>query len=349
MAVKAKERIEIRPDAKILIVQLRRIGDVLLTTPVIRALREKFPQAHIDFLVEKPGAEILQGNPYLSNILVYDKKEQVRWLQRIHRERYDLIFDFLRNPRTSWIVFSSGARYRVAFKKQWRDFAYNVRITPDPVPKYVPAFKLDLLKVLGIENNNVTLDIVVTETACAKARQWLSQEGVTGSDLLIGISPTSRRQARRWSKAGFARTADYLMRKHKAKVVFLWGPGEEEYVDDILRMCKESPLKHPSLTIAELTALIKELNLFIGNDNGPMHVAQAFAIPTVVIFGPTQSVNWSDPQPRNIVIKADVDCLECNKQECDKMYCMEKVSPEKVIEEVHKVLHADTLRERNEL
>lgn len=330
--------IELRPDAKILIIQLRRIGDVLLTTPVIRALREKFPRARIDFLVEKPGAEILQGNPYLNNILVYNKKEQVNWLRRVRGEHYDVILDFLRNPRTGWLTLLSGARYRIAFRNRWRDFFYNVRVKPDPVPKYVPAFKLDMLKSFGIENNNVVLDLAVSEKDGARVRQWLSQEGIHDSDLLLGISPTSRRQARRWRKTGFAEVADYLIQKHKAKVVFLYGPGEEGYVDDILQMCKETALKHPSLTVGELTALIKQLKLFVGNDNGPMHIAQAFAIPTVVIFGPTQSVNWSDPQPRNRVVKSDVDCLECNRQECEKMSCMEKVSAEKVIEAVQKIM-----------
>lgn len=331
MPDKNRKTIDLKPEAKILIIQLRRIGDVLLTTPVIRALRWKFPQAQLDFLVEKPGAEILKGNPYLSNILVYDKKEQLAWIQKIRSARYDVILDFLRNPRTAWISFCSGAPYRVEFKKKWRDFGYNVRVSADPVPKYAPAFKLDLLKPLGIQDGSVHLDLVVDEQARERVRQYLSEVDIRPDEVLVGISPTSRRPARRWRKEGFAEVTDHLMRTYRAKVIFLWGPGEEEYVDEVIRLMKEKPLKPPPFSIPELVALISQLSLFVGNDNGPMHIAQAFGMPTVVVFGPTQSVNWNAPGEQNRALKAIVDCLQCNKQECAEMECMKRLESATVI------------------
>lgn len=331
------EIINLEPGAKILIIQLRRIGDVLLTTPVIRALRKKFPQAQLDFLVEKAGSEVLKGNPYLSNILIYDKKEQVTWLRKVRASRYDVILDFLRNPRTAWITLCSGARYRVGFKRKWRDFAYNVRVAADPVPKYVPAFKLDLLKPLGIQDENINLDLVVDEQSKKRVQQYLSATGVDQTTLLVGISPTSRRPARRWRKEGFAEVADHLIRTCKAKVIFLWGPGEEEYVDEVIRLMKEKPLKHPPFSIAELVALIGQLKLFVSNDNGPLHIAQAFGIPTVAVFGPTQSVNWNAPGEQNRAVKVVVGCLECNKQECAEMECMKKLSSATVIDAIELV------------
>ena len=322
--------IEIKPDAKILIIQLRRIGDVLLTTPVIRALREKYPTSRLDFLVEKPGAEILAGNPYINTLLVYDKRAHFTWIGKIRSEKYDLVLDFLRNPRTSLITLLSGAKYRACFKKPWRDYACNLKVEPDPAPKYVPAYKLDLLKPLGITNSNTSLDLKVDPTADQNMGTFLMQAEVAKSDLLVGISPTSRRAARIWRAEGFAEIADNLIRKYKAKVIFLWGPGEEEKIDGIISLMKEKPFKSPLTTIAELVALISRLKLMITNDNGPMHMAQGLNIPNVVIFGPTQSVNWSEPGPKNIVVKAAADCLECNNQECDSMKCMELVTPEMV-------------------
>ncbi len=319
-------------------VQLRRIGDVLLTTPVLRALRRKFTEAQIDFLVEKPGSEILADNPYINNLLVYDKNDQFKWIRRIRAAKYDVILDFLGNPRTAWIVGLSGAKHRVGFKRAGRDFVYTAKVTPDPVPQYVPAFKLDLLKPLGIEYKNVELDLQVSASAKERISNFLAKENIRESDTLVGISPTSRRQARRWLKQGFAEIADLLMQKHGAKVIFLWGPGEETYIDDIINMMKTRPLKSPALTIAESVALTSKLSLFIGNDNGPMHIAQGLKIPTVVIFGPTQSANWSEPDPRNIVVKADVTCLECNKQECACLCCMDRVTVVMVEEAIKKAV-----------
>lgn len=329
--------IELKPNSKILVIQLRRIGDVLLTTPVLRALRRKFTEAQIDFLVEKPGAEILADNPYINNLLVYDKNEQIKWIRRVRAAKYDVILDFLGNPRTAWLVGLSGAKYRFGFKRPGRDFVYTHKITPDPVPKYVPAFKLDLLKPLSIKYKNVDLDLPISVSAKEKINTLLAKEKLKETDTLVGISPTSRRQARRWLKQGFAEIADLLMQKYGAKVIFLWGPGEEMYIDDIISMMENKPLKSPALTIAESVALTSKLKLFLGNDNGPMHIAQGLKIPTVVIFGPTQRANWSEPDPRNIVVKADVPCLECNKQECANLCCMERLTVSMVEEAIKKV------------
>ncbi len=332
------QTIELRPNAKILVIQLRRIGDVLLTTPVVRALRRKFSEAQIDFLVEKPGAEILAGNPYINHLLVYDKKDHLQWIRRIRAEKYDLLLDYLGNPRTAWITGLSGAKHRLGFERLGRDLVYSIKVRPDPVPKYVPAYKLDLLKPLGIENNNVSLDLVISDQAKARIQEFLTKEKISASDMLVGISPTSRRQARRWLKQGFAEVADCLMQKYKAKVIFLWGPGEETYIDDVIGLMKKRPLKSPALSIAESIALTDALKLFIGNDNGPMHIAQGLKVPTVTVFGPTQSINWSEQGPNNIVVKADVPCLECNKQECESMCCMERSTVSMVEEAIKKVV-----------
>ena len=330
--------IELKPNAKILVIQLRRIGDVLLTTPVVRALRRKFTNARIDFLVEKPGAELLAGNPYINNLLIYNKKEQWQWLGKIRAAKYDLILDYLGNPRTAWIVGLSGAKYRLGFQRPGRDFVYSIKIKPDPAPKYVPAHKLDLLKPLGITANNTSLDLTVSFPAKERVRNFLAKEKIAANDMLVGISPTSRRPARRWLKQGFAEIADLLMEKYQAKVVFLWGPGEETYIDDIINLMKKRPLKAPALNIAESIALTSALKLFIGNDNGPMHIAQGLGIPSVVIFGPTQSANWNEPGPNNITVKADVTCLECNKQECADLSCMERITVSMVEEAIKKVV-----------
>ena len=205
--------IKLKPDAKILIIQLRRIGDVLLTTPALRALRQKYPQARIDFLVEKPGGEILLGNPNLNRLLIYDKRARIAWIKKIRAEKYDLILDFMRNPRTTLITLLSGARHRVCFRKKWRDYACNIKVEPDPVSKYVPAFKLDLLKPLGVVNGDVSLDIKVLKGSEQTIGSWLAKEGVRENDRLVGISPTSRRAARVWRKEGYAAIADMMIKK----------------------------------------------------------------------------------------------------------------------------------------
>src|SRR5438105_2536317 len=103
---------------KILVVQLRRIGDIILSTPVLPYLRKAFPEAEIDYLCEPMGVEVLTGNPYLSKIVTYDRKRPFREIRKIRNRRYDVVIDFLNNPRTALLVALSGAKTRVAYRKK---------------------------------------------------------------------------------------------------------------------------------------------------------------------------------------------------------------------------------------
>lgn len=331
---------EIKNAEKILIIQLRRIGDVLLTTPVIEALRERFPSSQIDFLVEKPADEVLRGNPYLNNIILSDKKffEQIKLIKRIRKEKYDLIIDFLGNPRSAWVTFFSRAKYRVGFDIPGRQFAYNIRIKRDNLSKYVVHFKLDALKAIGIDSPQKKMFFPVPEDIELFIEHSLHSY-LDKNKILVGMAPWSRRQARRWPKHYFAEIADRLMEKYNSQVILFWGPGEKEAIEEVASLMRNKPLISPPANLKQVAALIKKCDLMVTNDNGLMHIAVSVGTPTVTMYGPTDSENWNPPGEKfHRALKSDVECLACNKQECKTMECMEKLTPDMVEEAIREVV-----------
>ena len=330
---------EIKNIDKILIIQLRRIGDVLLTTPIIEALREHFPSSKIDFLVEKPAYDVLTGNPYLSNIILSDKKlsEQIKLINRIRKQKYNLVFDFLGNPRSAWITFFSKAKYRVGFNFPGRKLAYNICVRKNDKIKYVVDFKLEALKSIGINATRKKMFFHIPDNAKFFADNLLHNY-INKNRLRIGMAPASRRKARMWPKQYFAEIADRLIEKYNSQIILLWGPGEKQIVEKIACLMRNKPLIMPPTDIKQLAAFIEECNVLITNDNGPMHISVAVGTPTVTVYGPTNSDNWNPPNEQfHRAVKSNMECLACNKQECESMECMKKVTPEmveKVIKEV---------------
>ena len=132
---------------RILIVQLRRVGDILLTTPVAPYLRQAIPGASVDFLCEPMGKTVLETNPHLSNVLIYDRKHALREIARVRSRKYDAVLDFLNNPRSAHLTAASGARWRVGFKNGfWGSVCYNVAAPVPKEPEYVPSRKLRLVR-----------------------------------------------------------------------------------------------------------------------------------------------------------------------------------------------------------
>jgi len=160
---------------KILIIQLRRIGDVILTIPVIEALRNNFPDYQIDFLVEKQGAEILKGNRSLNAVHVYDSTRPVYWIRKIKSMKYDYIFDFLSNPRTAVITLLSGAKNRAGLDFPVRGLAYNKKISLKNAPQSLVEFKLDFLRSYGLKAASFVPEISLDENEKNKSLRILEK------------------------------------------------------------------------------------------------------------------------------------------------------------------------------
>ncbi|UCB52503.1 MAG: glycosyltransferase family 9 protein [Candidatus Zixiibacteriota bacterium] len=325
---------------KILIIQLRRIGDVLLSTPVIRALKTRFPKSCIAFLVERESADILTLNPYLDEVIVLERERyrnpfySLRKIWQIRRRGFDLVIDFLGNPRTAYITFLSGAGRRMGYDVHWRRFYYNLLIKDDGRPKYSATHKLEALKSLGIDASDLRPDFLISEEARLFSQSLFQEAGVDPGKLIISLSPTSRRHFRRWHLERFARLADWLISRFQATVVLVWGPGERGVVEKVGGLMEQKPLISPETEdLFRLGAILQKCDLHIGNDNGTKHVAVAMGKPTLTIYGPQDPVNWTYPEPaRHKFLKKKADCPDCDrmKHRCEELSCLDEITLEDV-------------------
>ncbi len=328
--------ISMKEHSGFLIIHTGQIGDNLLTTPVIRSLRKAKPDAYIAFLTTPPNYHVFTYNPYLDEIIVLDKSMQVgayrRFLLNIKKRRFDIVLDYLCNPRTAFITWFSDAKQRVSYDLRFRKYAYNIVVKRDPVPKYSVDFKYDLLRALDIQGDGYGLDLFIPGSAEGFAREFVSSIKKDSAPL-ITLSVVSRRAYKQWDPERFARLGDMLISRLGASVILLWGPGEKTYVQQVMYMMKYKPFLSPQTqSIKELAAIIRHADMHIGNDNGIKHIAIAMGTPTVTVHGPSDPVSWEPPDnPLHVWLKKDVGCGKCVPRDCKyDLKCLDAIQAEEV-------------------
>lgn len=284
---------------KILVIQLRQLGDILLTTPVLRELKRLEPGCSITFLSHSMGKLILDDCPYLDNYFTYGSdwswRQETSLAATLRQRKFDVAFDFMGNPRSALYTLGSLAEERVAFKSV-RFWCYN-RLAPRNGPRqYIVRDKYRLLEAAGFKPDPATADRLVLpwfEKDTAPVMRFIGEHPwATDTPLRVVISPTHRREPRRWPLERYAALADFLTRNWGAFVTWVWGPGEESDVDAAMGLCEEKTYKAPPTSFREMAALIGNMDLFIGNSNGPSHVAVATNTPSLQLHGPTEATNW---------------------------------------------------------
>ena len=332
---------------RILVIQLRRIGDCLLTTPLLRALRGRFPQAKIDFLVETASRRITEGNPHVSETLIYNAHDAVGWLRQIRDRNYDWVLDGLSNPRSALLTLASGARVRAGFAVPFWKFAYNVRVTRPDVPEYAALSKLRLLdEILRRSGESVRPRDPLPEfypSADEKkfAQSWIQEQKIGGAPLVI-LAPTHRRAVRQWSAKGFAELSRLLRRDARARIFAIWGPGEEKQIGEVVRLGEGNVQPLPPTTLGQMAAILQNCSLMIANDNGPKHMGVAVGTRTLTLYGPTRPTDWNPPDdPRHRFFRVPgLGCLGCNKNECPYQHeCMEWLDAVEVFGIAREMLH----------
>lgn len=310
---------------KILLIQLRRLGDVLMTTPAIRQLHQAMPDAEITFLTEAPSEQLLQYNPHLSEVWLLPRKmtwgESFNFLKQLRQMRFDCVIDFFGNPRSAFISRLSGAPTKVGFDFRGRAWHYTHAVPLQNGVGYATSHKLQLLEALGlpVDTKDLLPEFPVSVEERVFAMGLLEQLGVQPDDRVVSISPVSRQPYKRWPLENFAQLADWLIEQYGVKILFVYGPGEQDFVDTVRGQMRYDALSnYDPPNLAQTRALFEQVILHIGNDNGPRHFAVAADIPTVAIFGRPLAMNWTPPnQNRHLSLEFDPGC----KTQCDYPNC----------------------------
>ncbi len=327
---------------KILIIQLRAIGDVVLTTAVLPVLRKHFPQAKLHFLTASAVAPLLQGLPELDAVLAVEHPESFltvpRLINRIRRTHYDLIIDYQGTPGTAYLTYFSGARYRLGWKMKRRQWAYNLISSANQLREYVPVQKCKALEVLEIREVNTTTRIHIEEKDVERVREYFRTAGIDEQGFLINMTPLGKRQARQWIPERFARLSDMLVEKYGATVFYNWAPGEEKSVREVAALSRHPVHVLPAWPLSVFAAYLSQVHLHFSYDNGPKHLAIAVGTPTLSLFATAPPEHWNPPnQPDHAVLVPDVPCLFCGLRRCDSMICMKAITPEMVLQAMERM------------
>lgn len=325
---------------RILVCQLRQIGDVLLATPSIELLRKKFPEAAIDVFTEKSARPMLENNPHINAILELDRRKLKNLFQEIafywsacRRGKYDLVVDFQQLPRCRWMVAFSGAKVRLSYEAPFYTRYLYTHMAPMR-ELYAPAKKASVLLPLGIHWNGELPRLYLTGEERARANTLLRDAGLKEGDILVTVDPTHRRQTRRWPLEHYIALLRTAARTwSRLRFLILYGPGEEEVVHQIRQAdIPATAFVQPErmLTLREMAACQERAELHFGNCSAPRHTAVAVGTRTLTVLGSTDA-NWTCPGGRHRDIAAGLACQPCSRNSCDKGEpCLKRLAPETV-------------------
>ena len=290
----------------ILILQLRRLGDVLMTTPMLRAIKGALPDAVVHVCVEPSSAPAVRHNPLADDVVIAEPGARLGLLRRLRRARYDVVLDTLGTPATARLAFFSSAPIRIGWARRWRTAFYTHAIPPDTQPRYSAASKLALLEPLGIRSDDCRIELFPTEEECGDAERYWSSLTLPGGARVVAFSPVSRRPRKVWPPERFAEVCDRWAERAGLRFLPVHAPGEEAQVERVigaLRRRDTAIWPGPRLTFGALVPLARRCAFYLGNDNGARHMAVAAGIPTASVFGPDDPAYWTPPDaPRHLYV-----------------------------------------------
>jgi heptosyltransferase-2 len=331
---------------RILIFSFSHIGDAVLSTAVLSPLQKRFPDARISILVGPKVGEVFRGDVRFSELIIYDNHGlhaglggKLRLIRELNARKFDLSID-LRD--SFWSHLTGGVHWGIPLSQR---FTSRYRES-HAVDRY-----LCILRARGLESENAAPKIHLSSE-----KQWaddfLSRNGVTARDMVIGIHPGGGWPYKLWPTKRFAALGDLLSQKYDARVLVFAGPDEASLQDEVVNSMKSSPILVKDVGLREMAALIQRCYLYVGNDTGPMHIAAAVGTRVVAIFGPTDASRSGPYGNGHIVIARTVGCNPCHPGSrpggCKRGNClaMEAVSLEQVAEAVERILNDGRERTR---
>lgn len=330
---------------KILILQLKRIGDLILTTPAIHCLREAFPEAHLTLVVDSSCQSLLEAID-VDQCWIHHKDAgrggifgfgPNAWMKsELSVFHGDLCLDFTGTDRSAWMTFSSASKRRVTFerfrKKPLRRFVYTDFVNSPVRDRHTADHYTDLLEPLGLKRDGVPLDLRLSEIVTATTRALLANAGVTASYAVIHAG--TARPEKYWMSERWAQVMKFLQAQYGLKIVLTGSsdPAEQVHLAAVKEFFRGECFDLSGKTsLLELAAVIRGAELFCGVDTAAMHLSDAMGTPAIALFGPTNPFHWRPRQAKAVVLRADTTLPFTSSQ---KGGPMDHISADAVMEAV---------------
>ncbi|MFC1683144.1 glycosyltransferase family 9 protein [Candidatus Zixiibacteriota bacterium] len=330
---------------RILVIRFSSMGDIILTTPVLAALKARYPLAELDFVIKEEYSQLLEDHPHIHRLYTLAPGEGLLSLRRRIRERrYGIIVDLHANLRSRWLTALLRASTKVRYHKGiLRRRAMVMRRRRSGELVHVVDRYLRCLRPLGIAAVRDRPRLFISPQDKRFGDEFVGRQEFEASGPLVGLHPGAKWPAKRWPGERFAQVAHRLAVERGARVLVFGGPGEELMVRDIAREIGPSAIPVERLSVRQLMAVVSRCDLFITNDSGPMHLATALEVPVAAIFGPTHpALGFWPLGDDDIVLTADLDCSPCTlhgKKKCSRDWsCLEAIGVEDVLRAALKTL-----------
>ncbi|MCA9398391.1 MAG: GT4 family glycosyltransferase PelF [Candidatus Omnitrophica bacterium] len=341
---------DLRNDLNILVIKISSIGDVILVVPSLKAIRKKFPKAHLYVLVGEEGRKILHNCPYVDGLIVYDHKNKdkkwwnfLRLVNKLRRHKFDKILDFQNSRKSHWLCFLSLPQESYGFdNKKWSFLLSNpVKNYKNDIPPVRHQFQI--LEQIGIKyDKKVHLELWPKAQDADYASGLLDSEWLGNAKQIVGInlSASEKWETKNWPKDYIVRLCDMLGAKN-IRVLLTGMEKDKEAAVYVKKHAKSRPSAFIGKTdILQLAALIKRCSVYVTPDSAPLHIAASMRVPVVTFFGPTSSVRHLPPGDSIVVMERVMDCAPCYSPKCriGTHACMKEISPEDVFQEIYRLI-----------
>jgi lipopolysaccharide heptosyltransferase II len=322
------------------------MGDMILSTPVLKAMRQAYPHAYIAVMVRPYTRAVVQGNPYIDEVIVFDKKEYgvnifrlFSFIRSLRQKRFDLALILHPTNRDHLIMFLSGIKKRVGYDRKM-GFLLTDRMAHDKQKgqKHESEYALDTLRFIGIHPQDKEFFVPVDRTAELWAEDLFLKAGIKPSERIAVINPGASCPSKIWPAERYSAVADALAGRG-FKIIVLAGP---EVLDQRTARSVIDLMKAPAMDligkadIPETASLFRRCSLVISADTGPMHIAAAVGAPLIAIFGRNQQgispKRWGPVNSNSVVLHKDAGCTDCRAHDCKRDFvCMKAITVEEVL------------------
>ena len=338
---------------RILVLRYRFIGDTILTIPFLRNLRRAEPDAFIAWVVAPGSSDVVQGIPYVDELIFWDPVtihadsrgthktlgDKLGFIRDLRASRFDKAYVLKRSFGSALMGFLSGARQRIGFATEGRSFLLTTAVPYRHDQHEVQNF-LDVLRADGISVTDDHLEAWLSSEERHFADRFFEEAGVKPGELVIGIHPFAANPPRAWHLDNFIELAEKIQEQFGARILFFGGPGDQKTLPKIRSTMKQQPLDAVgSTTIRQTIALLSRCHLLVCNDSGIMHLAASMNVPLVALFGPQSPVKFGPWAESSQIVYSEFPCSPCKQKffkECEpsprgRPKCLEAITVDEVM------------------
>ncbi|MEW6075712.1 MAG: glycosyltransferase family 9 protein [Candidatus Omnitrophota bacterium] len=318
----------------ILLLRHDRIGDMVISTSVFQALKERFPAAAIIVLASERNAALIQNDPAVGEIIIY--KDIVAFRRECRKRRIDLAVDlFLTYElKQAFLLFLSGAKYRLGFEEAGREVFFNIKGPRISSCRSMRDQLHGLLVPLGVTAKYLEPRLIVSEAEKKEAAVYLASVGLRKEDLKIAMHPGGFYRTQRWSRERFVEVARRCVDRYDARIILFGDATDRELISGMQKEIGRGCAAAAALSLRQFAAVLAQCNLLLCNNSGPLHIAAALGVPTVSTLGPTDRNLWSPEGKNHIVLSGNLPCSPCSRIVCAVHTCMDSITVSQFLEAV---------------